>query len=174
VNIVLNELSKKLGKKYDDKGALSKRGKVNPILLKQLNSLTYYKQKPPKSLGKEWVLEYVFPLLKKSGLNPFDQLRTFSEHIAMQVANTILTNNSKAKKAASILITGGGTYNDFLIERIEFHSGIKIKVPEKKTIEFKEALIFAFLGVLRWRNEINCLKSVTGARKDNTCGCIYQ
>lgn len=170
VNIVMNVLSQKLGKKYDAAGTLARKGKLNEPLLKELNSLPYYRQKPPKSLGKEWVLDTIFPTLKKSGANPFDLLRTYTEHASMQIAEGCKVS---AKNNGSLLITGGGVYNSFLIERIKAHCNNRIIIPDKNTIEFKEALLFAFLGVLRWRNEINCLKSVTGATSDNTGGCIY-
>jgi anhydro-N-acetylmuramic acid kinase len=173
VNIVLNALSQKLGKKYDAGGALAHRGKINQSLLKQLNSLPYYKQKYPKSLGKEWVIATIFPLLKKSGANPFDLLRTFTEHAAMQVGQSSSKFEVRGSKINSILITGGGAYNTFLIERIKAYCDNTIIIPDKNTIEFKEALIFAFLGVLRLRGEVNCLSSVTGADNDNVGGCIY-
>ena len=181
-NIVLNAISLRLGKKFDPKGMLAAKGKINETILKKLNTLAYYKLKPPKSLGKEWVLSTIIPLLKKSGSNPLDLLRTFTEHIAIQIAQIneqVPTENFKSipleheNITKSIFITGGGTYNEFLLERIKAHSINKITIPDKKTIEFKEALIFAFLGVLRWRNEVNCLKSVTGATTDSIVGCIY-
>lgn len=170
VNIVMNMLSQKLGKRYDAGGTLARKGKINGLLLKQLNSLSYYKQKPPKSLGKEWVLAAILPILKRSGVNPFDLLRTYTEHAAMQIEEGCEVS---AKNNGPLLITGGGVYNNFLIERIKAHCSNRIIIPDKNTIEFKEALIFAFLGVLRWRNEINCLRSVTGAAADNIGGCIY-
>lgn len=173
VNIVLNTLSQKLGKKYDPNGTLARKGRVNEALLKQLNALHYYKQKPPKSMGKEWVLETVFPLLKRSGANPFDLLRIYTEHAAIQIAKGCRNPSPLAPRPSSLLITGGGVYNDFLIERIKAHSNNRIIIPDKNTIEFKEALIFALLGVLRWRGEVNCLRSVTGARIDSIGGCVY-
>ena len=74
-----------------------------------------------------------------------------------------------------MLVTGGGAFNSFLMEKIREYAGseIKVIVPEPEVVSFKEALIFAFLGVLRWRNEVNCLNSVTGAKKDNIGGAIY-
>ena len=175
VNIVLNELSKKLGKKYDDAGELARRGAINESLFKQLNALNYFRQAPPKSLGKEWVLTNFLPLIAQSGVNPFDGLRTVVEHIGVQIARALNTVEKKKtkKKRGTLLVTGGGAYNTFLIERIQFYTRATICLPDKNTIEFKEALIFGLLGILRWRNEVNCLKSVTGAKKDSSGGCIY-
>lgn len=168
-NIVLNFLAGKLGKKYDNEGMLARKGKVDKYLITQLNNLSYYKSKTPKSLGKEWVVQTIFPLLKKSGLNPFDQLRTFTEHAAIQIANACKSKNGNK----TILITGGGAYNFFLIERIKAHTNASIVIPDKKTIEFKEAIIFALLGLLRMRGEINCLHSVTAAKESVVGGCVY-
>ena len=72
-----------------------------------------------------------------------------------------------------ILVTGGGTFNTFLIKCIKKQVSQPLIIPAKNTIEFKEALIFAFLGVLRMRKEVNCLKSVTGAKHDNIGGAVY-
>jgi anhydro-N-acetylmuramic acid kinase len=172
VNIVLNELSQKLGMNYDPKGSLARKGVINEKLLAHLNKLPHYKQKSPKSLGKEWVIKSTLPLLYRSKSNPSDLLRTYTEHAAIQI--------SKALQSAMIpyiqtstLLSGGGTYNEFLIERIKGYSPASMFIPDKKTIEFKESLIFAFLGLLRWTNRINCLSSVTGAKADSVGGCIY-
>jgi len=169
VNIIINELCKKTGKEFDDKGLIARKGKVNQLLLNELNKLKFYHQKKnqPKSLGKEWVIKYFNPILNKHRLSVEDKLRTVYEHIAEQI--TYSTFNTQR---STILITGGGAYNDFLVERIKALTNHKIIIPEKNIIEFKEALIFAFLGVLRMRNEVNCLKSVTGAFEDNVGGAV--
>lgn len=168
VNIVLNEIASRLGKAYDRNGLIAKRGKINEVLFKQLNELNFYRQKAPKSLGKEWSDIYILPLLNQSKLSEEDLMATYVEHIAFQIAKAL-----KAKKEEKILITGGGAYNAYLIERIAYYTKAKIIIPESKIIEFKEALIFAFLGLLRWAGKVNTLKSVTGAKKDVCSGVIY-
>jgi len=168
VNIVLNSLAEKNGLRYDKDGLISKSGAVNPALLDDINSLDYYSRIPPKSLAKEWVVEKIFPLLSSSGLSLQDQLATFTEHIALQINR--VTVGDKSKK---ILLTGGGAFNKFLIHNLRDYCIPEIVIPDDLTINFKEALIFAFLGVLRWRNEVNCLSSTTGATRDNSGGCIY-
>jgi len=105
--------------------------------------------------------------LKKFKIPPSDKLRTLCEHFAKQISKSI-----SHKKSKSLLISGGGAHNDFLVSRIKAHTNHKIHIPEKTIIDFKEAMIFAFLGVLKIRGEINCLKSVTGASKDNSGGII--
>ena len=169
VNIVLNHFAKKLGKEYDKNGMLSSKGNLNTELLKNLNSLEFYSRKAPKSLGKEWVNQFFNPILNG---NPKNILRTVCEHISTQVSETINTSLDNKKK--KVLVTGGGAYNNFLIELIKEKSNAQIIIPDKNTIEFKEALIFGFLGVLRLRGEINTLCSVTGASKDSSGGVIYQ
>ena len=167
-NIVMNHLALQAGFEYDPSGMLAASGTVNLPLLKTINALPYYSLDFPKSLGKEWVVQNIFPLLKTSSQSVNDLLATFCEHIAIQVATA-----AGANKDRKLLITGGGAFNDFLIRRIRHHAAPEIIIPDELTINFKEALIFAFLGVLRWRNEINCLKSVTGAAKDSSAGAIY-
>ncbi|MFY0712605.1 anhydro-N-acetylmuramic acid kinase [Seonamhaeicola sp. NFXS20] len=168
VNIVLNQYVKNLGLDYDDEGKLAASGNVNTDLLQQLNALRFYVELPPKSLGLEWVKTNIFPIIDAFNLEIKDVLRTFVEHIAVQISKSI----SHIPKS-SVLITGGGAYNSFLIERIKALSSNKIIIPSKDIIEFKEALIFGFLGVLKLRNQINCLKSVTGASKNHSSGKIY-
>lgn len=170
VNIVMNAICNRLGKEYDSEGKLARKGKINESLLNDLNALAFYKLpgNSPKSLGKEWVIKHIDPLIKKHNLAPTDVLSTYCEHIAIQIANSV-----KGKKSGKILVTGGGAFNTFLMERIQKHSTHQVIIPANKTVEFKEALIFAFLGVLRIRNEVNCLKSVTGAKRDNIGGAVY-
>jgi anhydro-N-acetylmuramic acid kinase len=172
VNIVINELANQGGKEFDNKGSIAQKGKINTKLLKELNAIKFYHQEKsgPKSLGKEWVIKSFYPILSKYKISLSDKLRTITEHIALKIAEA---TNYKQTAKNRLLITGGGVYNDFLLERISAHIDHKIIIPDKKTIEFKEALIFAFLGVLRVSEEVNCLRSVTGALKNNVGGAIY-
>lgn len=166
VNVILNFYVNKLGLDYDDKGEISKSGIINNTLLEKLNNLNFYNLKPPKSLGIEWVLENVFPLTETAKLEIKDVLSTVIEHVAFQISKYLKEKNKVA------LITGGGAYNLFLIERIKALSNSEISIPNSEIIEFKEALIFGFLGVLKNENKINCLKSVTGASKNHSSGKI--
>jgi anhydro-N-acetylmuramic acid kinase len=163
VNIVLNEVCQQLGIEYDNNGNIAKRGKLIPILLEQLNSLNFYKQKAPKSLSREWAEKYIYPLLKNYKTE--DILNTFCEHIAIQIGVFL--------KNESALFTGGGVFNTYVMERIKCHSYSKIIIPDNTLINFKESLIFAFLGVLKLKNEVNCLKSATGSKRDNCGGVIH-
>tara|TARA_R100000306_G_scaffold13813_1_gene16611 strand:- start:9713 stop:10777 length:1065 start_codon:yes stop_codon:yes gene_type:complete len=166
VNIVLNLYAEKLGQSYDDGGKMAASGEINVDLLNKLNHLNYYNEQPPKSLGVEWVKAYIFPILEASGETSRNILCTFTEHIAIQLANQF----SEAKK---ILITGGGVYNSFLIERLQKLKNLEIVIPSEKLIENKEALVFGLLGVLKLRNEVNCLASVTGAKRDHSSGLVF-
>ena len=164
VNIVLNNLSQKMNFSFDKNGNLAKSGKLNFELLKKLNSLEFYKKKGPKSLGREWVEKKIYPILRKYK-NIEDILRTFTEHSAIQIASNL--------NKGDCLVTGGGTHNKFLIKRIKKLSDCKIHIPNKELIDFKEAMVFGLIGVLKHRNEVNCLKSVTGAKKDSSSGLIF-
>lgn len=170
VNIVLNELANRLGKPFDHNGELARSGKLNETLLDQLNSLNLYTDEIRPSLAREWVEIAVNPLLKDSGLSEADIMRTFVEHVAIQIARVV------ERKAAggSVLVTGGGAYNSFLMDRMNAYCLADLIIPDKQTIEFKEALIFAFLGVLRINDEVNVLRSVTGASRDSCSGTIHR
>lgn len=216
VNIILNDLATKLKKEFDRGGKMASQGKIHNELLKKLNALPFYKSKPPKSLGREWVEKIFLPILHSFDISIPDKLRTVVEHFAIQIASvvnpelvrrapygrTFLKESSEGRmgflrrvpalpvskdsfgagrhsdkvalqRNLKLLVTGGGVYNDFLIGRIAIYANCGISVPEDKTIQFKEAMAFAFLGALRIRGEVNILKSVTGAKNDSSGGRIY-
>lgn len=168
LNIVLNHYAIKLGYNFDENGKIAASGNINSQLLKALNQLEFYKSSPPKSLGLEWVNKTIFPLIGFYHLSIKDVLRTYVEHSAFQIATEV----NKTKKA-NVLVTGGGAFNLFLINRIKKFTDNKIILPSRDLIEYKEALIFGLLGVLKLRGENNCLSSVTGAKKDHSSGKIY-
>lgn len=168
VNTVLNFFAQKLGKEYDQGGRLAMAGELDENLLNKLNALKYYQQPAPKSLGIEWVNSHVIPLIEKEQNEIPHILKTFSVHAAHQIARC-LDNNPKSR----VLLTGGGVYNDFLIQELRSRSNCDFLIPDKQLIDFKEALIFALLGVLKLRGEINILHSVTGAKIDHSSGRIY-
>ncbi len=168
VNTVLNFYANALGYEYDDKGKTAKSGTLNQQLLSELNALDFYQQPFPKSLGFEYVKEIILPLIERFGISTQDKMHTFTEHVALQIASAL------PQKSGKLLVTGGGAYNDFLISRMQLHlPEMQIVIPENKILEFKEALIFALLGVLKLRNETNVLASVTGAEYDHSSGKIF-
>ena len=167
VNYVINRFTRQIGLEMDRDGVIASRGQVNQALLEGLNALDYYARPWPKSLGREWVEKQVFPLLDSCDLPLEDILRTYYEHCAFQLSRV-------TEPGQSLLVTGGGAYNKFLIERMRALSGCDIVIPEPAIIEFKEALIFAFLGVLYMLDEPSCLRSVTGAAKDNIGGMLFK
>ena len=170
VNIVLNFLASEKGKEYDKNGAMAAKGKVDDILLQKLNDLTFYKKSPPKSLGREWLEESFLPILKKSKISVEDKLATVTEHVAIQLANVIISSGKKGE----VLITGGGAFNTYLIKRLKGKLTLHpIIIPHNEIVKYKEALVFAFLGVLRWEGKENSLSSVTGAKGNNKGGAIY-
>ncbi|PDH52476.1 MAG: anhydro-N-acetylmuramic acid kinase [Cryomorphaceae bacterium MED-G14] len=166
LNTVLNFYSKKMGYEYDKNGILSSRGKINIDLFNELNSISFYFKKNPKSLGIEFVIDKIFPLIDSYKISEEEILATFVKHAAFQISKNI--NDSE-----KVLLSGGGTYNNNLVDILRNEYNINIFIPNKQIIDFKEALIFALLGVLRIQNKTNCLKSVTGAEKDHSSGDIY-
>jgi anhydro-N-acetylmuramic acid kinase len=177
-NRVLNMLANETAKEYDDKGEIASTGKINEELLSKLNSQEYYGNAYPKSLPNSFGTEIIFPLIKKSGCSIGDALRTYVEHIAIQIKNAIteLTSYSALATNYSLLTTGGGVHNHFLIQRLQETLqplNITILIPEKNIIDFKEAIIMAFIGILRWREENNVLASVTGAKRNSIGGAVW-
>jgi len=167
-NIILNYFAAQKGKLFDKNGEIASQGKTDDNLLQTLNNLGYYHIDPPKSLGREWIEKEILPLLRLFNISTEDAARTFCEHIAMQVA-AVLDNNP----AKRMLITGGGAYNKFLIQRIEAHTKVQLVIPDHNIVNYKEALIFAYLGLLRMQQKPNCLSSVTGADHNVAGGAVY-
>jgi anhydro-N-acetylmuramic acid kinase len=168
-NLLLNHYSKHQGLPFDEGGKLARSGKIIPIMLEKLNDLPYYRLEGAKSLGREDLASFfeIMESVKDTGAN--DKLRTIIAHAVIQIQKTI------SKGEGKLLLTGGGAFNTFFVEELKMTLGENIVIPQADAslINFKEALIFAFLGVLRLRNENNCLASVTGATKDSCGGMMY-
>lgn len=167
VNIVMNYYVKQLGFDFDKGGEIARLGKIDTKLLDELNNLPFYNAAIPKSLGFEFVTEFIFPMIDEKKLDVATILRTFIAHIVFQISKCL--NNVKLSK---LLITGGGSFNTFLINELQQATKNEIVIPENNIVDYKEALIFALLGVLRFENKVNCLSSVTGALKNHSSGKI--
>jgi anhydro-N-acetylmuramic acid kinase len=168
-NRVLNALAELEGKPYDEGGSMAAAGKVDNALLEQLNALPYYAMPYPKSLANEFGTQTVLPLIRERGLATADALRTYVEHIAIQIGKAVEGLGAGGK----MLVTGGGAHNTFLMGKIGAWSGLEVVVPGSGLVDFKEALVMALIGVLRWREENNVLASVTGASRDSIGGAVW-
>ena len=165
VNIVLNHLAQMLGADYDKDGRIAQEGHVCVDLFNDFGNIPYFKNKERKSLGKEFVKEYIFPLLDGYDISTQDKIATYTVFVSSLIAENI---------KGRTLVTGGGAYNKFLVEQVRKASVADIIVPDKILVDYKEALIFAFLGMKRYRKEINCLSSVTGAERDCCSGTVAE
>lgn len=166
-NMLLNYLAEKKGLAYDANGDHARRGKVIPEILTKVEALDYYKQKGARSLGREWFEAEVKPLFETGVWE--DLLATATEHVALRIADDINKNGLK-----NVLVTGGGAFNTFLLERIKAHATTELILPSKQIINFKEALIFALLGHLRLNEKNTALASVTGALRDSGGAAVYR
>ena len=167
-NMLLNYLAEKKGFLFDKGGEMAKSGLVDDLLLNQLNDLKYYKKTGAKSIGREWFENNILNFFDTKEKEVTNLLATAIEHIASVIASELNSNNIK-----NVLLTGGGTFNSFLIERIKSKTNSIIVIPSVELINFKEAIIFAFLGYLRLNQITNTLKTVTGANKDSIGGAVY-
>lgn len=169
-NMGLNYLAGEAGKDYDKGGALAAEGSVNGKLLTSLQKVyKKYRNKRP-SLGREMFERDILPMLNDKNVSLEDRLCTFTELAAQEICDAIKMH----KKEARVLCTGGGAFNAFLVSRM-LESGrddITFIIPEDDVVKFKEALVFGFLGVLRVRGEVNCLRSVTHAARDTSSGTL--
>jgi len=199
---VLNSLAALVGKDYDEDGALAAKGSVDAALLERLNGLSYYGEGYPKSLGNAFGTETVWPMIREGMRTPDgmvdgmgmrtpdgmrsveDALRTYLEHIAVQIARAVEGLKAGSGKEVvpgevgglKMLVTGGGAHNRFLTGRIQEllqPLGVELVVPISQLVDYKEALVMALIGVLRWREENNVLASVTGASRDSIGGAVW-
>ncbi len=178
-NRVLNLLVAPTGKAYDDGGQLAAAGRLNNNLLEQLNLLEYYGQAYPKSLANDFGTATVYPLVQQYTLSAADALHTYVLHVAAQIKRSVLAVVADAgftSQGAKMLVTGGGAFNTFMVESIRQQlasTGIEVIVPDKQLVNYKEALVMALIGVLRWREEYNVLASVTGAARNSINGALW-
>ncbi len=178
VNSVLNSLADTIGLEMDKDGEIARSGKVHNDLLEELNQQWYYDKPYPKSIGGGWISKVFLPVFRKFRIPIEDSLRTATEHISTQIAKDIhkiyVNEGISPAITNSMLVTGGGAFNKFLLEQINLRVPVTVVVPDPNTIKFKEALLVALMGVLRLRGEANMFASVTGARADSCGGEIYQ
>ena len=173
-NRILNMLAEERNMQHDESGKIAASGNVNDILLQRLNALDYYQQAFPKSLANSFGVDTIYPLIKKSFLSTQDALCTYVEHIAVQIKNAL--SSAITIPGTQLFVTGGGALNTFLIERLKtilHDKGIEVIVPDERLVQYKEALIMALLGALRWREETTVLSSVTGARVNSVGGALW-
>lgn len=172
-NMLLTHILIPTGLAFDDGGRKARNGSINHELLERLNALEFYHRPFPKSLGYEWFCEEVIPLIEASEAHIEDKLCTAIHHMAYQIAESL---KPFAGKASRLMATGGGAKNHFLTEALQqyFGEAIELVVPDESIVDFKEAIVFGLMGVLRARGEVNCLNSVTGASSDSSGGVIYE
>ncbi len=174
-NSILNSLVETKGLLYDEGGEIARNGKVQANLLDALNALSFYEETAPKSLSNNFGVSVIIPIINKANLTKQDALRTYVEHIAQQITNAIIKHKNNTTNS-KMLITGGGAFNTFLVERITdllSDEAITIVIPDNLLVQYKEALIMALMGVLRWREEANVLGSVTGAAQNSIGGALW-
>lgn len=176
-NRVLNMLARQTGKPYDEGGQMAASGNILPDMLDMLNQLSYYGQPYPKSLANDFGTDVVFSKLEVGSWKLEDLLRTYVEHIAMQVAKAVEHHAHDLETQPAMMVTGGGAFNDFLVGRIRSllePMRVSVEVPDADIVNYKEAIIMALLGVLRWREEPTVMASVTGASRDSVGGAVWR
>ena len=167
-NILINWYMRKLGHSFDFNGNIARSYPIHEQLLDELNSHSIYRREKPTSLGIEWLERELIPIIEKYDCSIETKIATITQHSAFQIVQRLNQFNLK-----SVLITGGGAKNAHLVSQISSHYSGEIKIPSEDIIDFKEALIFAFLGLLYLENEVNCLSSVTGAQQNVVGGVLH-
>jgi anhydro-N-acetylmuramic acid kinase len=172
-NIILNRIAREFGSEYDKDGEIADRGMIDYDLLSDLNNIEYYSYAPPKSLGREWISANFWGNVRNSVAKKEDKMKTLVDHIAVQIGNNIEDLAQGDASGKRVFVTGGGALNQTLISHIKTHTEAEIIVPDENMIQYKEALAFALLGILRVQNKTNVLKLATGATEDSVSGALY-
>ncbi len=188
-NQVLNLLANEMGMPFDLNGEIARSGIIIPELMEELNAVDYFHKKYPKSLDNNWIRQYIFPIIQNNNSEIADKLHTYTHFIAIQIKESIGrifeqesralssdTSKVSGDKKYRMLATGGGVFNQFLIEQIQAECrlfSVEIVLPEKEIIEYKEAILMGLMGVLRMESLPNCFSSVTGAEMDTIGGAVY-
>ncbi len=176
-NMILNHQAKRKNRAYDKDGNMAASGGIIQDLLYQLEKLHFYTMPFPKSLGSEWVEQNILHEKVLNTYSPEDVLATFTHHITNRLAtdfDALAQQQPASTQAKKIQVTGGGAFNTHLIHSLKrkLGDGFEVIVPDEKLVNFKEALIFAFLGLLKQLGRPNCLASATGARYDCSGGIV--
>lgn len=172
-NIILNRIAREFDKEYDEGGEIAAKGAIDYDLLTELNEIEYYSYEPPKSLGREWISSHFWGNVRNSHATKEDKMKTLVDHIAQQVANNVEDLSSGDASGKRLLVTGGGAFNDTLISHIRTHTEAEVVVPESTLVDYKEALAFALLGILRVQNKTNVFNVATGAKSSSVSGSLY-
>ncbi|OUU01187.1 MAG: hypothetical protein CBB99_04860 [Bacteroidetes bacterium TMED39] len=172
-NILFNRIAREFGKDYDENGTIAESGKIDYQLLDKLNKIEYYHQSGSKTLGREWINDQFWFNVRESGISKEDKMKTLCDHVGSQIGNNIEDLTGGEGSVKRVLATGGGVHNKTLIDHIKTHTDVEIVIPDDMLVKYKEALIFALLGILRVKNIDNIYKSVTGADDDVLAGSLH-
>ena len=170
-NLLLNRLVQTVGLEMDVDGQRAASGTLIPELLESWQMLNYHAQAPPKSLGREWLEQEVWPHAERALTSHWlnDVLATAVAYASWAVARDIPVGSR-------VMVTGGGAFNPTLISALQREtadSNVILHFPDDQLIHGKEALVFAWLGLLRWLGQVNSLPSVTGARVATSGGALW-
>lgn len=170
-NLLLNALAAMAGQPYDLDGRLAAGGEVQDALLQQLMNWPYHQLSAPKSLHAGDVMAHLWPLLKDAPFTLADRLQT----VAAWVGKSIGDAGTKQGYASTdrLLVTGGGTHHPDVVRQLTNTWPGEVVIPMKEWIDFKEAILFAYFGAMRWRGETFTRKELTGATQNTIGGAVY-
>ena len=177
-NVLMDMATQKLfGESFDRDGAIARQGQPNFGLIDQWLAQEFFVTAPPKSTGRElFSPNYLEDCLADcQGLSNYDILATLTEFTARAIAKSY--QDFLPIFPEEVLVSGGGSRNRYLMERLQ---DLLAPAIVQRTDAFglsadsKEAIAFAILGYLRFKERAGNLPSVTGAKRSVLLGKIYQ
>jgi anhydro-N-acetylmuramic acid kinase len=177
-NMLIDGIANRLfHKPFDKSGVFAKKGRINIPLMNWLRNDKYYREKPPKSTGREHYNErFLTRLLKISkGISNFDIISTVTEFTVYSIWYNYEKYFKGRTKIDELIISGGGAKNSIIVNGLrDYFKGVKIKHINQSgiTIDNKEAVLFAVLANECMAGNSANMPSVTGAKRSAVLGKV--
>lgn len=164
-----------LGRRMDRGGGIAATGTVLPRLLRLLLAHPFMKRPVPRSTGvEEFGDEYLERVLSRraaKSASSRDILATLAEAAAVSIAGELAS-----RRVVEVWISGGGVHNVHLMNRIQsLAPGIRCHDTAHLGIDpdYKEAVLFALLGLCRIEERPLDLRRITGSRRPRILGGLW-
>jgi anhydro-N-acetylmuramic acid kinase len=173
-NMIIDAVVKQYnGETHDVDGIIARRGEVNQVFLEELLNHPYYKEKPPKTTGREVFGEHytkqITKRAKEIGLTHEDLVATVTQQTIQTIINAY---DNYIPPFDAVYVSGGGARNPVIVEGLR--AGLDVPVLDYSMLGFsseaKESVLMALLANEYVMGTPSNLPSATGADKKMVLG----